>query len=404
MSASRPIGAIAATIAGAALLSAVTGLPAWADSAPEGVRIRFSAPQGCPDSSAFMRALSQRTGRFRRAGDLEDARTFIATITRDDSAFTGHLTTQLPGKASSERSVTGKTCDDVVTVLAFMTALAIDPSAPPRGSQTARPISSRPPVPAPAEATERALAPALAEPSTPERPAAHAAPPSPAPPAPRVAEVPANPRARTQDAPAREFPATEASPAGIASGTDQPPRWRWSAGVAGEASLGLWPTAGWGGLLFVEAAAPGRSRLGPVLRAGVSLNQSRDRLSEGAEARYQLAALVLEGCPLRLLFLDSALAAHACLDVHVGALRAKGRGLDRAAKTTEAWLDLGPLARVRVAISKRLFVEGQGMLVVPLRRLAYDVYYAGPAAAATTVHTVPRLGALVGIGMGYQFR
>lgn len=401
MSACRPIGAIAATIAGALLLSAAMGLPAWADSAPERVRIRFSAPQGCPDSAAFMRALAQRTGRFRRAGDSEEARTLIATITHEDATFFGRLATQTPGKASSERSVTGKTCDDVVTVLAFMTALAIDPSASPRGSQAVRPASSHPAT-APAESSERALAPAPAEPSTPERPAARAATPSP-PPA-SGARVPEAPRARTPDAPARERPATEDNAADATSGADSPPRWGWSAGVTGETSLGLWPTTGWGGLLFVETAAPGRSRLGPVLRAGVSVNQSLDRLSNGAEARFQLATLVLEGCPLRLLFLDSALAAHACLDVHVGALRAQGRGLDRAAKTTDAWLDLGPLARVRVAITRRIFVEGQGMLVMPLRRLEYDVYYAGPAAAATTVHTVPWLGALVGIGMGYQFR
>lgn len=144
--------------------------------------------------------------------------------------------------------------------------------------------------------------------------------------------------------------------------------------------------------------------MGPVLRAGVFLNQSHESLASDAQADFQWVAALAEGCPMRLFFFDSRLAAHACLDVHLGALRGQGQRLDRAEKTTDVWVDLGPAARVSVVLVGRLFLEAQGMLVFPLRRLSYDVHYAGPAGAATTVHTVPRLGALVGIGMGYQFR
>ena len=42
------------------------------------------------------------------------------------------------------------------------------------------------------------------------------------------------------------------------------------------------PTTGLGGMLFVEAAAPGTAVLGPVLRAGLSLNQSDTALAGGA--------------------------------------------------------------------------------------------------------------------------
>ena len=43
-------------------------------------------------------------------------------------------------------------------------------------------------------------------------------------------------------------------------------------------------------------------------------------------------------------------------------------------------------------------------LVLPLRRLTYDVYDAGPSRAPTTVFAVPWLGALAGIGVAYEFR
>lgn len=189
-----------------------------------------------------------------------------------------------------------------------------------------------------------------------------------------------------------------------ASGVAPPTRWKWSAGAQGAASLGLSPTAGFGGLLFVEAAAPGMAALGPVLRAGLFLNQSHEALADGAEAEFQWAAALVEGCPLRVAPLDPRVALHACLAFHLGALRAQGRSLERSEQTTDLWSDLGPVTRVQVALSERVFVEAQGMLVLPIRRLSYDVYYAGPSGSPTTVHTVPWVAALVGIGMAYQFR
>jgi hypothetical protein len=162
------------------------------------------------------------------------------------------------------------------------------------------------------------------------------------------------------------------------------------------------PTTGLGGLLFVEAAAPGAAVLGPVLRTGLFLNQSDVTAASGAGARFQWAAAMVEGCPIRLVVGDAALLP--CLAFHLGVLRGQGRNLDRPEKTTDLWADLGPVARIRVAISTRFFLEAQGMLVVPLRRLTFDVRDEGPARPPTTMFTVPRLGALAGIGVAYEFR
>ena len=164
------------------------------------------------------------------------------------------------------------------------------------------------------------------------------------------------------------------------------------------------PTVGLGGLLFVEAAAPGTAVLGPVLRAGLFLNQSDATLASGAGAEFQWAAVMVEGCPVRLGALASRVALHSCLAFHLGVLRGRGRSLDQPEKTHDLWADVGPVVRIRAAVSEHFFLEAQGMLVLPLRRLTYDVYDAGPSRAPTTVFAVPWLGALAGIGVAYEFR
>jgi hypothetical protein len=169
-------------------------------------------------------------------------------------------------------------------------------------------------------------------------------------------------------------------------------------------SLGVSPTTGLGGLLFIEAAAPGAGVLGPVLRAGLFMSQSHGALASGAEAKFQWAAALVEGCPTRLTLLQARVTLHACVALHLGALRGQGRSLERTEETTDLWADLGPVARIRLAIQEHLFLEAQGMLVVPLRRISYDVYYTGPSGSPTTVHTLPWVGALVGMGISYQFR
>lgn len=409
MCACRPIRAIAVTAFGAILVLAATGLPAGAGTETEHVRIRLSAPKGCPDAAAFIRAVRQRTARFRLASGSDEVRTFVATITRAGSAFSGRLVTQSLGREISERTVVGKTCDDVMAVLAFMTALAIDPSSSrptdsPPTPQAARPVAPNLPSPQatpPAEPSPPGTALAGASPS---QPPITRAPPIPAAPRPEESPSPNPPPSRVS--PARpetpsvvSVPPPAAEPGGPASA-----RWTWSAGAHGGASLGLSPTTGFGGLLFVEAAAPGTTVLGPVLRTGLFVNRGREALANGAAAEFQWIAALAEGCPMRLFVAKPSLALHACVAFHLGALRAQGRSLERTEETTDLWADLGPVARARVALAERLFVEAQAMLVVPLRRISYDVYYTGLSGSSTTVHAVPWLGALLGIGVAYQFQ
>ena len=391
----RRIGAIAL------LLLTATGFPSRASAEPEHIRIQFSAAKKCPDGTAFIRALRQRTGRFQLVSGAEQTRVFVVTITRADSFVAGRLEIQGPGTEISLRNVSGNTCDEVMAALALMTALAIDPSAL---SPSARsPTDLSPTAPSPAGSSNRTPPASAVSPLPP--PASALAPLAPTPSTSSTAERHDSTPARTDPTrpPALPSPVTVHSPPTPSSMPVSAP-WKWSAGVHGGVSLRMSPTPGLGGLLFVEAAAPGAAVLGPVLRAGLFLNQSDVTLASGAGAEFQWALAMVEGCPLRLVALDSRVALYPCLAVHLGVLRGQGRSLDRPEKTTDLWSDLGPVARIRVAVSARLFLEAQGMLVLPLRRLTFDVKDAGPAQPSTTVFAVPQLGALAGIGVAYEFR
>jgi hypothetical protein len=429
----------------ALLLLMAAGLPSLASAEPERIRIQFSAPKQCPDGSAFIRALRQRTGRFQLGAGAEETRVFVATITGADPLVAGRLEIRGRGKDLSVRRVSGKTCDEVMEALALMTALAIDPNVPnapnpPRASHAAAAVnppngaaSSTPPAgPGPSLATAASLAPtareslapareslaptatgptgaanrnpkpkALDGAATPSRVVTSAAPPA-ASPSTREPRAPEPPRAEPALPEPLPPPAAERSPetepsAPVARG------WMWSAGAHGGGSLHVSPTPGLGGLLFVEAAAPGPATLAPVLRGGLFVNQSDATVASGAGGGFQWAAAMLEGCPIRLLAVDGRIGLFPCLAFHLGVLRAEGRNLDQPERTTDLWADLGPVARIRVAVLARLYLEAQGMLVFPLRRITFEVQDRGPASASTTVFAVPLVGLLAGIGVGYGF-
>jgi hypothetical protein len=363
---------------------AATAFPSVTRAEPERIRIQYSAPKSCPDGTAFTRALRQRTGRFRLGSAVEQARVFVATITVADALVTGRLEIQGPGAEVSVRNVSGKTCEEVTDALALITALVLDPSAHGNANVSA-PVPSpvSPLASSPIGATNRTK-PKAAEASSPAAGAPREPEPSSTEPEPPPLPPPAAVEAR----------ATKPNPA-VATG------WRFSAGVQGGGSLQVSPTPGLGALLFVEGAAP--HVLAPVLRAGLFWNQSDVSVTGGAGAEFRWATALVEGCPIHWAALDSHLGLFPCLAVHLGVLRGQGRNLDEPAGTTNLWADLGPVLRLRVAVLARLFLEAQGMLVFPLRRLTFDVQDRGPAYPPTTVFAVPRVGFLAGIGVGYAF-
>jgi len=322
---------------------------------PEAVRIDYSAPEGCPDRAAFMRSLKDRTTHFRQATADEKARSFVVRVTALPSSFAGRLEIGGPDEGTAVRSVDSPICGEVSSALALMTALAIDPNALTTSSKAAGP--------SPAEAAP--------EPAT--EPDARRFPPS------TVAVV--------------SRPPTEVAP--------RTPPWQWSVGLQVHTTFAVTPNLGYGGDLFVDAEAPDSSALGPSLRLGVFLNQSEVELPTGPAAGFTWVVPGIEGCPVRLRVMALRLTAHPCLALHMGVLYGEGRSMTQPKQVTSFWSDLGPLLRLRFAVTAGLILEAQGTLVLPLYRPSFTILDNGSETAA---FSVPAVGGSVGIGASYAFR
>jgi hypothetical protein len=337
----------------ALVLSAMLGLGRIASAEPESVRIDYAAPPGCPDAAAFMRSLRERTTRFHEARPDEDARTFLVRVRAVASSFAGRLQIRSPDGRTTIRDVDATICDEVTGALALITALTIDPDALVSGSK--------------GENDSRAGA----------------------------SSDPGSPAGRSTSSSATAAVAT--LPATPAAEPAQP--WQWSAGLLAHTTLGLSPALGYGGDLFVEAEAPGSSRLGPAVRLGVFLNQSDVDLATGAGARFQWALMLVEGCPVRLGWTGFAM--HPCLAFRVGVLHGEGRRISKPDQTVSFWSDVGPVLRLRSAVTARLLVEAQAGVSFPLHRPTFDIVDMG---SATHAYSVPRAGGSVAIGVAYRFR
>ncbi len=114
-------------VCGVAWLSAT----AYADTP---VELRYTAPAECPGRSAVEAAIRERMPSVAFASGAP--RVFAITITTTLDGFSGTLV----AAEGSDKRLAAHSCDDLVSALALVTAIAIDPSAA---------IAPAPPPPAP---------------------------------------------------------------------------------------------------------------------------------------------------------------------------------------------------------------------------------------------------------------
>ncbi len=131
-------------VAGAALVIARAAF--GATPATEPVRLEYRAPAACADRASFLEAIRERTDRLREAGPVEEALTVRVTLSADGGEFVGQLTSRDRKGVESERTIHGTSCPNVVSALALIVALAIDPEAA-VGRRTPPPKRTSPPAP-----------------------------------------------------------------------------------------------------------------------------------------------------------------------------------------------------------------------------------------------------------------
>jgi hypothetical protein len=367
-------------LAGAAL-AAAAAIPRVA-LADDGVAVRldYSVARGCPDGAAFFDRMAARTPRVRVARPGEEARELVVRVTGHGRRVQGQIAVRAPDGTEATRTVTGETCGDVVTGLALIAALAIDPTAD--ASPTATP-----PTPA------AAAAPTHNTSST--TPAA-----APAPAAPVSSDATREPEKEADREAPRDEAADHAEPdaareAGAHEATAPGGRWEASFGAQGAIVSGAAPDALLTIPVFAEIARP----VGGVLRPAARLRFERAGTgvpSGGPGAQFTWTAVSLDLCPLGLD--EGPFLVRVCARGEAGALAATGVNVQPARSESRPWMSVGPVARARWAPVSVLVVEVEAGAPMPAVR---DRFFVEPS---TTVFRAPALGWTVAVGAGVLFR
>ncbi len=333
------------------LTALLVALPAAANDA---VRFQYDAPAECPDAAAFSARVRERSQHGRFATDGELARTFVVTITVETGGATGRVDFVDADGSHVFRKVRADTCEDAVSGIALVTALAIDGRALPEETPATVPVADPPAA---------AAAPAPGAHEVVERP------PPPPPPPPRAPE-----REQRHDS-------TLSFSAGAGAGYAS------HKGPSGAPTLDIF-------------AGARLSDYSPSARVS-AWHFWTQATSEGRRARFRGFGLRLEACPLALgsapWFFEP------CLATDVGVLLASGvasAALAEPRESTRAWWDAVALARAGTVVGGWLSLEVQGELAASF---AADRYGFGEPPADSDVFDVPRLGISARGGAGFRF-
>lgn len=270
------------------------------------VALDYAAHPGCPSGAELFGEISSRTSRARAAEPGEEALPLRVRIERVPGGSRGELVLGA-GADASRREVAAQDCEQVVSALALMTALAIDPDAI-TSPEAPRPSPPPPPPPAPAPA---------------------ARPPEPLPP-----------------------PVDRAHTVLVL-------------GVALEAgnAVAVGPTPGPRGFVGLERAW---QSMGYGVRLGAGRAAARISRADGA-AELVLTSGRFDACFLHSV-VWSPLWAAVCGAFEAGALEATGREVTPRASVTRPWLAVGAEARLEARLLRSLGLELAGGLFMPLVR------------------------------------
>lgn len=274
-----------------------------AQGAGQPVRLRYSVYEGCPAQASFLRELRELTPRVRLAEGDERAPVYEVVVEPRGGGAYGRLQAQDDRSPFLTRNVMGGSCGEVVSALAFITALSIDP-------ESARKATTPPAELAPVGKGERGAGPA-----------------------PRRASDP------------RPF--------------------TWAVGAGGLATGAVAPGVAFGGLAFLEAGLGAPAGNAPAARVAALFAQSGETEAGPGTASFRLLAARLEGCPLVLRPLP-ALRTSFCAGLEAGTLGATGRGVPSPTAVSLRWTALEAGGRLQWPWGGGLFGELGGTLLMPL--------------------------------------
>jgi hypothetical protein len=357
MASGRRLRFRAAAVAGAAALAAAATIRGVRADDFVPVQLEYEGPAVCPDTAAFTREVLARAPRARVAAPAERARTLLARVKPGGGhGYDGVLVVRDTGGATTERAVHAPSCDELVTALAVIAAVVIDPMTAKTGAIDAGYALAD----AAADAAEAAVAVTDAD--------ADALPPTTPP------EVPTSPR-RSEPPHARE------------------PREQWeiSAGIGGGAIGGSAPTLLFSVPVFFEVSRNPAGLFDPALR----IRFERTATSASEAGAFTRTGGSVDLCPVALR--ARSLRAQPCARIDLAALAVSGRDVEPVRSAVRPWFALGPVARVRLDLGSRVFIELEGGLLLAVVR---DRFFVEPG---TLVYRAPLVGATTAFAVGLGF-
>jgi hypothetical protein len=334
-----------------------------ASAEPEPVRFTYQCDAECPGAARFVQEVEAHTAHTRLAVDGELARMFLVAVHREGSKSHGVLRITGVDGSITRREVSGESCAEVVSALAFMTALAIDPGA---GAMMPTPTAE-----VDGGANDASVASGV---------------------------LPGSP-ADSLSASVSTADSTRDSPSSPEAVSSVAPKWHWGVGVDGQMLAGFVPEWAPGGGVFVDLAGAGADTLVPSFRVSLLAATTHSSFVSGVGAQLTWLTARAEGCPAHIEL--ASLVATVCLKVDAGFLRSEGTGLANTDGESRPWVVPGALGRLMWPSHGGPWIEGAAGLGVPLERYNFAYQRAG-VAGAIEVSRVRSLGAELGLGAGYR--
>jgi hypothetical protein len=320
------------------------------------VRLDYQADARCPtqlmSDGAFVSEVRSRSPRIHFAPDAP--RSLVVRIVRERgqgrTKMVGRIELHESDGTTTERAVSGATCEEAVSALGLVAALALDPTA------------------STSDAGAGTTSTASATPS---------------------ATTTATTSTSTADASSHAHDDDE-----DASTPLEKRRWSFGAGADGEVVFGASPDPLFAVPVFFEATRA----LGDVVGLGGGIRFERAgetalTATSGGGADFTWTVGALDLC---LALRGSRLRFNTCIRSHIGTIDAHGEGVLPQRSATRPWVDLGLALALRLRIVGPVFIEAAGHVGVAL---VQDRFFLEPN---TTVFQPSGLTAHLGGGLGFE--
>lgn len=360
-----------------------------------GARLEYVAPPGCPDRADFERRVRERL--LSESIELKSLEQLVVRVSVEPQKQRASVELQGSDGGRVERAVQGRTCEELVSGVALITALAFGAHTQAKAETEAAAPEAKPEEPAPG-AAEAPKPPEVTAAKAPVDAAAGTR-------SSKLVPLKPPPKSAPRVVPKSQLPSKSAGDGSEDVPEDSGPEsigearsrrgFSVEAGAGGWLSTWLAPTRMLGGDAFARIGA----RTGSwSARASALLGAATAEVGD-RRADLDLYGGRLEGCPIGARLL-SRLSAEACVAAELGALRGSGRAesaLREADSQTVFWGAAVLLARARSPLGP-LVIEAQAELGIPVS--GNEFVFQNPE---QSVFKAPDFGAAGRLGIGVPF-